>query len=80
MSNLFWPYIGFRHQNTGAGEGSGKSGIFWTAKSATSANEFRCYIYGGFQDHYDDYLNPRRTYRYPQDGLGARCVKIKSTN
>ena len=85
MSNLFWPYAGFREQSGGAGKGSGRSGIHWTTTCGTviEKNEsvFKGYIYGGFEDHYDDYNNPRQPYRNPQDGMLGRCVKEKkSTN
>ena len=80
LSNLFWPYAGFREQADGSGKGSGASGIHWTTKSGKIDNVFKGYIYGGFGDHYDDYHTPIQPYRNPQDGMLGRCVKIKSTN
>ncbi len=79
LSNLFWPYTGFREQTAGLGQGSGSSGIYWTTKYETTPSA-KFYIYGGYEDHYDDYSNPRRPYRNAKDGLLGRCVKIKTTN
>ena len=76
VTDLFWPYIGYRGQTTGEGKGAGNSGIYWTTDYYTSSKPR---IYGGFTDKYN--YSDGQQWRYSRDGLSARCVKIKqSTN
>ena len=79
LTNLFWPYVGYRHVSSGAGYACGHLGIYWCS-NFQNTEKTNVYVYGGYQNQYNDSSQGKQNYRGPNDGLLGRCVKIKTTN
>lgn len=71
LTDLFWPYTGYRNISTGKPSGVGSQGIYWTSDNGSSNGSNWANAYGGQGDKWDE------VGRRHSDGMAARCVKIK---